>query len=182
MKGWAIFGLRARSNLFRFAFKMRLIRWFFLRLASLLTITVGVPLGFGFGFSGLAQTLSLERLSIDSSGFFDIGGGTVSNAEYMVSGTLQQQEFGTFGGGNFTLQGGIWDVSLPVPHGEMPRLALATVGTNVFLSWSMTTPGFVLEVSETLAPPAWTYAPRGASSPVMIPALGGTRLYRLRRL
>ena len=181
MKGWAIFGLRARSNLFQFALKMRLIRWFFLRLASLLTITVGVP--FGFGFSGSAQTLSLERLSIDSSGFFDIGGGTVSNAEYMVSGTLQQQqEFGNFWGGNFTLQGGIWDVSLPVPHGEMPRLVLATMGTNVLLSWSMTTPGFVLEVSETLAPPAWTNAPRGASSPVMVPALGGTRLYRLKRL
>ncbi len=181
MKGWVIFGLGARSNLFQFAFKMRFICGFFLRLVSLFTSAVGVALG--FGFSGSVQTLRLEGLSIDSSGSFDIGGGTASNAEYRVSGTLQQpQDFGTLGGVNFALQGGILHDSLAVPHGDMPLLVLASVGKNVLLSWSMTTPGFVLEMSGTVAPPVWTNAPGGAWSPVTIPALGERRLFRLKRL
>jgi hypothetical protein len=59
------------------------------------------------------------------------------------------------------------------------RLFIARSGPNVVVSWSPATPGFVLQISESLEGASWTNAPSGASNPVTAPQTGRSRFYRL---
>ena len=47
------------------------------------------------------------------------------------------------------------------------------------ISWSPPAPGFHLQVSDSLSPPAWTDAPSGTNNPVTVPAVLPSRFYRL---
>ena len=48
--------------------------------------------------------------------------------------------------------------------------------------WSPATPGFVLQVSDSLTAPNWGDAPSGASNPATVStAVGMTKFYRLRK-
>jgi len=49
------------------------------------------------------------------------------------------------------------------------------------LSWTPDTSGFVLQVSPTLSPAAWTNAPSGAANPVTLPMSAATGFYRVSR-
>jgi len=50
---------------------------------------------------------------------------------------------------------------------------------QVTIWWTPATPGFVLQVSPTLTPPAWTNSPSGPTNPVIVPATLPTKFYRL---
>lgn len=61
-----------------------------------------------------------------------------------------------------------------------PSLMITPAGAGqVMVSWTPTTPGFVLQESWSFATPNWTNAPSGASNPITIPVAGGARFYRL---
>jgi hypothetical protein len=61
-----------------------------------------------------------------------------------------------------------------------PTLTIVAAGPgSATVSWTPATPGFMLQVSDTLAPPAWANAPSGAANPVTIPSTLPTRFYRL---
>jgi len=47
------------------------------------------------------------------------------------------------------------------------------------VSWTPATPGFVLQVTPTLTPPAWTDVPSGTNNPATVPATLPARCYRL---
>ncbi len=63
----------------------------------------------------------------------------------------------------------------------VPALQVAAADSNqVVISWSPPTPGFVLQFSDSLAPPNWTNAPSGATNPITLNATNFMRFYRLK--
>ena len=131
--------------------------------------------------AGIAACVASDQYSIDS---FKIagGGGASTGGAYSVSGTIGQPDAGMMSGGPFTLTGGFWALPVAVQSSNVPTLLIIR-GAPGFatISWTPATPGFVLQVSDTLTPPAWTNALSAATNPVSIPATLPARFYRLNR-
>ena len=131
--------------------------------------------------AGSAACLASDPYRID---WFKIasGGGTSAGGAYSVSGTIGQPDAGAMSGGPFTLTGGFWALPVAVQSSNAPTL-LITGGAPGWatISWTPATPGFVLQVSDTLTPPAWTNALSAGTNPVSIPATLPVRYYRLSR-
>jgi len=53
-------------------------------------------------FSARAQSYSIDWFTIDG------GGGTSTNGNFFLSGTIGQPDAGTLTGGGYTVQGGFW--------------------------------------------------------------------------
>lgn len=63
--------------------------------------------------------------------------------------------------------------------GEAPALQINASAGSVTISWAPSTPGFLLESTDSLTSPVWTAAPAG--NPVTIPISGTTKFYRLKK-
>ncbi len=114
------------------------------------------------------------------------GGGTSTNGQYAVSGTIGQHDAGApMTGGTFSLTGGFWAIYAVQTPGS-PYLFITQSGTNAILSWSAGAAGFLLESKSSLA------APGGWNSVSPLPATSdgtnyvtngiapGNNYYRLR--
>jgi len=109
----------------------------------------------------------------------DGGGGTSTGGIYTVSGTIGQADAGTMSGSPFTVTGGLWAIAA-VQTVNAPTLFITPAGPGqATLTWSPDAPGFHLQVTETLKPPAWTNAPSGANQPITLPTTGAMKFYRL---
>jgi hypothetical protein len=85
-------------------------------------------------------------------------------------------------GGNYSLTGGFWALPTPVQTPGAPMLRIVRAGAGLAtISWSPSTPGFVLQQSDSLTPPNWSDAPSGAANPATVPATLPSKFYRLRR-
>lgn len=127
-------------------------------------------------FSAHAQSYSIDWFTIDG------GGGTSSGGSYTLSGTIGQPDAGTLSAGNYTLQGGFWPGVRVVPSpGEAPTMFIQRAVGNVTVSWSPATPGFVLEVNDTLSPGLWAPSPSGGTNPVTLTVEAEPKFYRLRK-
>jgi hypothetical protein len=77
--------------------------------------------------------------------------------------------------------GGFWSL-IAVQTPGAPLLTIAPAGPGqASVSWNPDTPGFVLQQSLSLSPANWTNAPSGATNPIVVPATGATKLYRLHK-
>jgi hypothetical protein len=127
-----------------------------------------------------AQNYSIDWYKVSG------GGGTSSNGQYVVSGTIGQQDAGgPMTNGNFSLTGGFWALYAVQTPGA-PYLFITQSGKNAILSWSASATGYLLEDnSSPTAPNNWTTV-----SPVPPPVNGmnyvtngivpGNNFYRLR--
>ena len=113
----------------------------------------------------------------------DGGGGTSTGGVYSVSGTIGQPDAGpVMTGGAFSLQGGFWALPVAVQVTNAPTLFITPAAPGfATISWDPPTPGFILQASPTLTPPAWTNAPSGATNPVTVPTTLPTTFYRLHK-
>jgi hypothetical protein len=108
------------------------------------------------------------------------GGGTSTGGVYAVSATIGQPDAGqAMSGGNYSLTGGFWSVF--EPERPAPTLRLVRSNAELILSWEPATPGFALEMTGSLSPALWVPAASGSTNPVVVPATGAARFYRLRR-
>jgi hypothetical protein len=130
----------------------------------------------------LAQSSSIDWSKIAG------GGGVSTNGQYALSGTIGQPDAGTMSGGNFSLQGGFWSVLAAVQTPGAPRLAVARTATNtVAVFWPNADPGWKLQWTAALAPPAsWTelpppYATNGSNCVFVGPPPVANRFYRLHK-
>lgn len=131
--------------------------------------------------TGLVVAASAQNYSIDWH-TIDGGGGTSTGGVYSVSGTIGQPDAGMMSGGSFTLAGGFWALPIAVQTTNAPTLSIANGAPGfAIISWAPATPGFVLQVSASLSPPAWTNAPSGATNPVTVSATLPARYYRLNK-
>ena len=111
----------------------------------------------------------------------DGGGGTSTGGVYSVSGTIGQPDAGaTMTNGQYSVTGGFWALPTAVQVTGAPTLAIAPAGAGqATISWTPATPGFVLQETWVLSPANWTNSPSGATNPIVVPAIGPTRYYRL---
>jgi hypothetical protein len=85
------------------------------------------------------------QYSIDWS-TIDGGGGTSSNGQFTVSGTIGQPDAGTMSGGNFSLTGGFWSLLAVVQTPGAPQLSISFTTTNTaIVSWPSPSTGFALQ-------------------------------------
>src|SRR5438477_13062834 len=77
-----------------------------------------------------AQTYSIDWYKIAG------GGGTSTNGQYAVSGTIGQPDAGnTMAGGNYSLTGGFWSLISVVQTPGAPTLYINQAGSAVTISW-----------------------------------------------
>ena len=125
-----------------------------------------------------------------SGGGFDLswskiagGGGTSTNGQYSLSGTIGQHDAGgPLTNGVYSLTGGFWVLPLAVQTPGAPTLTIAPEAPGqATLSWTPPTPGYTLEVTDSLSPPNWTGAPSTTNNPTTVSANGLAKFYRLRK-
>ncbi len=95
----------------------------------------------------MAQSYSIDWYKVSG------GGGTSTNGQYAVSGTIGQHDAGgPMTGGTYSLTGGFWAIYAVQTPGA-PYLFITQAGTNAILSWSSAAAGFLLESKPGLATP-----------------------------
>lgn len=97
------------------------------------------------------------------------GGGTSSNGQYTISGTIGQHDAGaSMTGGSYSLTGGFWSLSVVQTPGA-PILSISRTGPTTVLVWWLADVGnYKLQTNATLSSSSWA----NYSSP--IDTAGGT--------
>jgi hypothetical protein len=130
---------------------------------------------FSVGLSASAQ-FSIDWFKISG------GGGSSASGAFSITGTIGQADANepAMTGGSFSLIGGFWSLPIAVPTSGAPllKIAPATPGFAT-ISWIPNTPGYVLQISPSLALPSWSLATSGATNPITVPASFPARFYRL---
>jgi hypothetical protein len=101
----------------------------------------------------LAPALHAQQYSI---GWYKIsgGGGTSSNGQYSVSGTIGQHDAGSaMTGGSYSVTGGFWSLISVVQTAGLPNLSITRAGNSVIVSWPNTV-SCTLQQNNNLAVPA----------------------------
>jgi len=133
-----------------------------------------------------ANSLRAQNYSID---WYKIagGGGTSSNGQYTVSGTIGQHDAGgPMTGGNYSLTGGFWSLLSVVqtPGSPTIRIFLTTTNTAV-IAWPSSSTGFTLQVNGDLNGTTWNTVGNpvnvvGSENQVVITPPTGRNFYRLK--
>ncbi len=129
---------------------------------------------------GVALNLSGQSYSIDwfkTAG----GGGTSTNGQYSLSGTIGQHDAGgTMTNGQFSVTGGFWVLPQTVQVTGAPALTIAPATPGqATISWMPATPGWVLQENLNLGTTNWINSVSGATNPITVPALVPRKFYRL---
>ena len=122
-----------------------------------------------------AQPYSIDWSTIDG------GGGTSTGGVYSVSGTVGQPDANAtpMTGGQYSVTGGFWAIHAIQTPGA-PLLSIGDAGPGqALVSWNPDTPGFVLQETSSLSPTNWMNSASGSTNPIVVPATGGTKFYRL---
>src|ERR1700742_2461378 len=95
-----------------------------------------------------ANSVSAQSYSID---WYKIsgGGGTSSNGQYVVSGTIGQHDAGgPMTGGNYSVTGGFWSFLSLVQTPGSPTLRIFLTSTNTaVIAWPSPSTGFSLQMN-----------------------------------
>jgi len=79
------------------------------------------------------------------------GGGTSSNGQYSVSGTIGQPDAsGAMTGGSYSVTGGFWSLIAVVQTEGVPSLTITHSGNSVIVSWA-NTGSFTLQQNSNLS-------------------------------
>jgi hypothetical protein len=110
----------------------------------------------------------------------DGGGGTSTNGQYSLSGTLGQHDAGgPMTNGQYSVTGGFWVLPGAVQVEGAPVISIAKGAPGLaIVSWAPATPGWVLQESLNLTS-GWTNSVSGATNPITVPAVPPRKFYRL---
>lgn len=98
----------------------------------------------------LAQSYSIDWYKIAG------GGGTSTNGQYTLSGTIGQHDAGgPMTGGNYSLTGGFWALISVVQTAGLPNLSVTHSGNSVTISWP-NTGTYALQQNPVLTSAGWT--------------------------
>jgi hypothetical protein len=131
-------------------------------------------------FRSWAQSYSIDWYKIAG------GGGTSSNGQYTLSGTIGQPDASdAMTGGNYSLTGGFWSLISVVQTPGAPALTITHSGNSVIVSWPLTA-GFVLEQNSDLRTINWTassypISTNGAVESITITPPAGNLFFRLKQ-
>jgi hypothetical protein len=101
--------------------------------------------------SGFTQQYSINWFKVAG------GGGTSSNGQYTVSGTIGQPDASVaMTGGSYSVTGGFWSL-YAVQTAGAPRLTIRMSGAgSATISWPSPSAGFVLQQNGNLAAANWS--------------------------
>ena len=131
--------------------------------------------------SALAQNYSINWFKVAG------GGGSGSNGQYAVAGTIGQHDAGgPMVGGSYSLRGGFWSFLSLVQSPAAPLLGIRLTSTNsAQIYWPSPSTGFELQVNTNLSAPNWV-APAesvvddGTIKYIIVAPPTGSRFYRLK--
>jgi len=126
-----------------------------------------------------AQNFAVDRFVLSG------GGGTSTNGAFSLTGTVGQPDAGQMVGGSYALAGGFHSVALAIQTPGAPLLKITRAGNTFILTWPVASVDFVLEETPSFTPRNWqavatAFVINGAEFQVTVPAVPGTRYYRLR--
>src|SRR5579863_3441285 len=138
-----------------------------------------------------AAVLALAGLAVHgqnySIGWYKIsgGGGTSTNGQYAVNGTIGQSDAGgPLTNGTYSLTGGFWAITAVQTPGA-PLLTIKAGGANsIVVSWPSPSSGFVLQQSASVSAPSGsnfsgTTNDNGTTRSVTIQPPTGNEFFRL---
>jgi hypothetical protein len=130
---------------------------------------------------GFAQSYSINWYKVAG------GGGTSTNSQYSVSGTIGQHDAGgAMTGGSYSLTGGFWALyAVQTPGAPLLRIFLTATNTAV-VAWPYPASGFTLQVNTDLATTNWSPAGGavnvvGGENQIVVSPPIGNRFYRLKQ-
>jgi hypothetical protein len=86
----------------------------------------------------------------------DGGGGTSTNGQYSLTGTIGQPDAGgTMSGGNYSLTGGFWSLIAVVPTTGAPTLYISHSGNSVTVYWQSTGSWTLQQNGSLTVPASW---------------------------
>ena len=101
-------------------------------------------------YGASAQQYSIDWYKVSG------GGGTSSNSQYSVSGTIGQPDAGVaMSGGNYSVTGGFWRLISVVQTPGAPLLTITHVGNQAIVSWDPSVTGWTLQTNNNLATGIW---------------------------
>lgn len=112
------------------------------------------------------------------------GGGTSTNGQYSLSGTIGQPDAsGALTGGNYSLTGGFWALYSVAQTPGAPTLYITISGNTVTVYWQSVS-GWVLQDTSSLTPPvSWTqnnnWLPSNGTNYLTITPPAGNEFFRL---
>jgi hypothetical protein len=131
--------------------------------------------------SGFAQQYSISWFKVAG------GGGTSSNGQYTVSGTVGQPDASVaMTGGSYSVTGGFWSLFAVQTTGA-PQLTIRMTGANsATISWPSPSTGFLLQQNGNLAATNWsnfggTTNDDGVTKSVTIQSVAGNLYFRLKQ-
>ncbi len=137
-------------------------------------------------FANSAPRVHAQSYSID---WYKIagGGGTSTNGQYSLSGTIGQHDAGgPMTGGNFSLTGGFWALfAVQIPGA--PALGIRLAATNTaMVYWPFPSTGFTLQQNTNLGTTNWvgvseTITNDGTINFIIVNPPAGNRYYRLKK-
>ena len=121
-----------------------------------------------------AQSYSIDWYKIAG------GGGSSSNAQYQLSGTIGQPDAsGAMTGGNFSLTGGYWSL-VAVQTPGAPLLTITYANHQAIVSWPSSVTGWTLQSNNKAGATNWVnYAGSVVNNAVTISSPTGNQFFRL---
>lgn len=109
------------------------------------------------------------------------GGGTSTNGQYSLSGTIAQHDAGgPMTNGQYSVTGGFWALPQAVQVEGAPTLAITNGGPGfAIISWTPPSTNWVLQENLNLGTTNWANSPSGATNPVVVPATLPKKFFRL---
>jgi hypothetical protein len=128
--------------------------------------------------TGFTQQYSIDWYKISG------GGGTSSNGNYSVTGTIGQPDAsGAMTGGNYSVTGGFWSLISVVQTIGAPALTITHSGNSVKISWPYPSTGFVLQQNSNLSTASWSasggISNDGTNNFITITSPSGNLFFRL---
>jgi hypothetical protein len=128
-----------------------------------------------------AQSYSIDWYKISG------GGGTSSNGQYLVVGTIGQPDAsGAMTGGNYSVTGGFWSLISVVQTAGAPTLSITHSGNIIIISWPSASSGFTLQQNSDLSTSNWTtsgftISDDGTNKSITITSPTGNLFFRLKQ-
>ena len=113
------------------------------------------------------------------------GGGTSSNGQYVVSGTIGQHDAGgPLASGNSTMNGGFWSLVAVQTPGSPLLMVARTSSSTVKVSWPLSAASFALQQNTNLSTASWTTPAEaitndGTNNYITVNLPSGNRYFRL---
>ena len=128
-----------------------------------------------FSFRASGQTYSIDWYKIAG------GGGTTTNGQYSLSGTIGQHDAGgPLTGGNYSLTGGFWAL-YAVQTAGAPLLTITYLSNQAIVSWPSSVTGWTLQTNANLATGSWGNYPGVVNNRATNSPPAGTVFFRLKQ-